>query len=234
MSETRGHVLGERGDLVEEEVSVNELIGHTLQEQVLATERREAEVHLASIARSPNAAGLSRETLMARADLEKWYREKKVWFRHRGDKRSRWIRGTCLDFRAPGMQMRVIPDGSDRVRTVDPARVEIENRPERTLRLLENQIQDLEKKLTNFVEAQQRMTHSQSEKPSKRGRRRPKGKQQAAPATPAPSLAVQQEINQLRRGLDYCKGLAARALAEIDRERKKTARLLKEKADATV
>jgi len=196
-------------------------LARTLREQLVAMERRDAQVMVAKLAGSPFAEGLGPEEILRRADLERWYAGRRIWFRFRNSGQKRWMRGTCVDFRgAPGMRLRVIPDGRDqRLRALELEELEVENRPERTQRRAREDLTSVQRDLAALWRQIKDM--------KKRETRR---RSTAAPAPMTLSLsALANKAEKLDERLRQCWDLCIQAGKELEHERSRSERLFRKR-----
>jgi hypothetical protein len=194
----------------------------TLRSQLVVMERRDAEVMLAKLAGSPFAEGLAPEEILRRADQERWYAGRRIWYRLKDVPGARWMRGSCIDFRAPGMRIRVIPDGKNqRLRALDPDNLEIENRPERTQRIAREELE----RVQNEVRALGRKLEG-----VKKGGGKSRGRQQSAPNL----TDMSKRFDRLNTRLQQCWDMCLQGAKELEHERSRTERLLKKRMEETV
>jgi len=121
------------------------LVHRALGDKIKDLRQRRDEVLVAQLANGKGAR-LKKQQIVARASLEREYKNKRVWVRRKTGKDREVGEFFCLGFDGQDMHARCVARDNE-LHTFDPDKFEFESRSERTLRFAQQNIERMERKL---------------------------------------------------------------------------------------
>lgn len=173
------------------EERLEDILSFTLAEELSDWRRRQLEAELVRRRNVPGCERMPDEELLRRVHLSGWCSDHPVWVKPKNS--GSWERVFCLDFEAPGFRMRARRDDGQFV-VIDPEGFEIETRPERTMRLLDERVHKMEeacvsveKKLTWLKDQVKAVHELRARVHAELRRHQQKGGASCSPTTPKPT-----------------------------------------------